>query len=167
MGNSAFTYIEVLIAVLVLGLVLVPLLSQFYIGFQGNKNAELVTQAVDLAADIMEEIKSRQFDENVFPDEPVSAGALGVDAGENANDRTTFDDVDDYLGWQKSPPQTIDGVTLTDFSQFSRSVSVGYVALSGSNWVSSATTTSYKRIVVTVTHPKIANRVLETIVSHY
>ena len=60
MGNRAFTYIEVLAAVFILGIALVPMLSMFYIGFQGNANAELVTQAIDLANDLMEEIKTKQ-----------------------------------------------------------------------------------------------------------
>lgn len=167
MQNKGFTYLEVLLGVMLLGLILIPLLSQFYIGFQGNKNATLVTQSVDLASDLMEEIKSRRFDENEFPDDPVPAASLGTDAGENATDRTTFDDIDDYNGWQSHPPKTIDGNALTDFSDFTRKVTVTYVILSGSNWVASGTATHYKEINVTVTHPDVNDRVLETIVSHY
>ncbi|MCG2712903.1 MAG: type II secretion system GspH family protein [Candidatus Omnitrophica bacterium] len=167
MKNRAFTYIEVLLSVTILGLVLIPLLSQFYTGFQGNVTAELVTQSIDLADEMMEEIKSRCFDENAFPDEPVAPGALGVDPGETSNDRTTFDDVDDYHNWQKSPPQAIDGTVLTNFSEFSRGVNVEYVTVSGADWISFATTTYYKRITVIVSHPKISDRRLETIVSHY
>lgn len=103
MKNRAFTYIEVLLSVTILGFVLIPLLSQFYTGFQGNIVAELVTQSIDLADDLMEEIKSRRFDENISPAEPVASAALGIDAGEVSNDRRTFDDVDDYRSWQKSP----------------------------------------------------------------
>ncbi len=167
MKNRAFTYIEVLLSVAILGFVLIPLLSQFYTGIQGNVTAELVTQSIDLADDLMEEIKSRRFDENISPDEPVPPGVLGVDAGENPNDRSTFDDVDDYLGWQQSPPQAIDGTVLADFSEFSRSVTVEYVTVSGADWISSNTQTYYKRISVIVSHPKISDRKLETIVSHY
>ncbi len=168
MKNRAFTYIEVLISVMILGFVLIPLLSQFYTGFQGNVIAELVTQSIDLADELMEEIKSRRFDENNFPDEPVSPGALGVvDSGESSNDRRTFDDVDDYHNWQQSPPQAIDGSELPNFSEFGRTVFVEYVTVSGANWISSGVTTYYKRITVIVSHPKISDRRLETIVSHY
>ncbi len=167
MGNRAFTYIEVLMAVIILGFILIPLLSQFYIGFQGNKYAELVTQATDLGNDLMEEIEARRFDENIFPDEPVSPAQLGVDAGENANNRATFDDVDDYNNYHDTPPKAIDGTALTDFAQFGRSVSVDYVALSGTTWIHSATTTYYKRVKVIVTHPKISTVNLETIVVHF
>ncbi len=170
MENRAFTYIEVLIAVLILGLVLIPMLAQFYIGFQGNETSELVTQATDLANDLMEEIKGRRFDENIYPAEPVSTANLGIDSGENANDRRTFNDVDDYLdymGWGSSPPKSIAGTDLTEFAEFSRQVEVDYVTISGSTWVNSISQTYYKRIRVTVSHSKIADRVLETIVSHY
>ncbi len=167
MENRAFTYIEVLLAVVILGLVLIPLLSQFYIGFQSNITSEVVTQANDLASDLMEEIKSRRFDENVFPDEPVNANALGIDAGENPGQRSTFDDVDDYNGWQEQPPTSVAGTPLSDFSLFSRSVSVDYVQLSANTWAHSPSATYYKRIIVTVTHPAILPRTLETIVSLY
>ena len=167
MKNRAFTYIEMMLSVAILGFVLIPLLSQFYIGFQGNITAELVTQSIDLADDLMEEIKSKRFDENEAPNEPVAPAALGIDGGEVSTDRRTFDDVDDYNNWQKSPPQAIDGTVLSDFSEFSRSVQVVYVTISGADWISSAATTYYKKITVIVTHPKINDRRLETIVSHF
>jgi len=167
MKNRAFTYIEILIAVVMLGMVLIPLLSQFYIGFKGNVTSELVTKSVDLAEELIEEIRSKQFDEHLYPEEPVAFASLGIDAGEDANDRRTFDDVDDYNNWQKSPPQAVDGTVLSEFSGFSRSVIVDYVNLSGPQWVHSDTATYYKRIRVFVLHPKISQRVLETIVSDY
>lgn len=167
MKNRAFTYIEVLLSVAILGFVLIPLLSQFYTGFQGNIAAELVTQSINLADDLIEEIKSKRFDENEAPAEPVAPAALGIDDGEDANDRGTFDDVDDYNNWQKSPPQSIDGNVLSDFSEFGRRVTVEYVAISGADWITSAEMTYYKRITVIVTHPKINDRRLEMIVSHY
>ncbi|MDD5746647.1 MAG: type II secretion system protein [Candidatus Omnitrophica bacterium] len=167
MENRAFTYIEVLLAVVILGLVLIPLLSQFYIGFQANITSELVTQAADLADDLIEEIKGRRFDENLFPDEPVNPNALGTDADENPSQRATFDDVDDYNGWQENPPQTVTGTVLGDFSLFSRSVTVDYVRLNSAKWEHSETSTYYKRIIVTVTHPEITRKTLETIVSLY
>lgn len=167
MKNRAFTYIEVLLSVAILGFVLIPLLSQFYTGFQGNIVAELVTQSIDLADDLMEEIKSKRFDENELPAEPVDPAAMGIDDGEISNDRGTFDDVDDYNNWQQSPPQSIDGTALNNFSAFGRSVFVEYITISGADWISSTVTTYYKKITVIVTHPKINDRRLETIVSHY
>lgn len=167
MKNKAFTYLEVLMAVVILASALIPLLNQFYIGFKGNATAELISQAVGLSGDLVEEIKSRRFDENEYPNEPVPPAEFGVDSGEDANDRTTFDDVDDYHNWLKTPPEAIDGTVLNDFSEFSRSVTVEYVDVSGSDWVSSATATAYKKITVTVSHPSIGDRYLETIVSHF
>ena len=79
----------------------------------------------------------------------------------------TFDDVDDYNNWQQSPPQAIDGTALSSFSKFSRTVNIQYVTISGADWISSSETTYYKRITVIVSHPKISDRRLETIVSHY
>ncbi|MBU1043033.1 MAG: hypothetical protein KJ915_01390 [Candidatus Omnitrophica bacterium] len=165
--QAGFSYIEVLMAVMILALALIPLLSQFYIGFQGNINAELVTQATDLADDLMEEIKSRRFDENEFPDEPVNLSSFGPDFGENANNRATFDDIDDYNNWSKHPPESLDQLVLTDFKNFTRSVSVKYVRVNNNSWVISSSPTYYKSITVRVTHPKLNDKTIETIVSDY
>ncbi|MBU1086278.1 MAG: hypothetical protein KKD05_02030 [Candidatus Omnitrophica bacterium] len=154
-------------AVMILAMALIPLLSQFYIGFQGNINAELVTQAADLADDLMEEIKGRRFDENKFPDEPVNLSSIGPDFGENPNNRSTFDDIDDYNNWSKHPPQSLDGLVLTDFKDFTRSVSVKYVRINNNTWEPSGSPTYYKAITVSVAHPKINDKTMETIMSHY
>ncbi len=166
-SKAGFSYIEVLMAMFILALALIPLLSQFYIGFQGNINAELVSQATDIGADLMEEIKSRRFDENLLPLLPVAPTSLGIDNGESANNRSTFDDVDDYKNWQKTPPQSINGAVLTDFPQFTQKAAVDYVTYSGTNWVTSVVAANYKRIIVTISHPKISDRKLQTIVSNY
>ena len=166
--QTGFTYIEILIAVVILGVVLIPMLNQFYIGFRGNKTAEILTQGANLGEDMMEEIKSKRFDESEFPD-PVTASAnLGLDPGEAHSDRLHYNDVDDYTGLNNKPPKDINGNVLNDFSDFSRSVTVDYVMLNaGSEWVSSPDATYYKRIIVRVSHPEIEDIVLETIVSYY
>ena len=167
MKNRAFTYIEVLISVALLGFILIPLLSQFYTGFQGNITAELVTKSINLADALMEEIKSNRFDENEPPNEPVDPGAFGIDGGEVFSDRRSFDDVDDYHNWQQSPPQAIDGTILSSFNDFERRVNVEYVDISGADWIPATARTYYKRITVIVSHPKISDRRLETIVAYY
>lgn len=164
---AGFSYIEVLMAVMILAMALIPLLSQFYIGFQGNINAEIVTQAVDLANDLTEEIKGKRFDENEFPDQPVNASSLGTDFGENLNNRATFDDIDDYHNWSKKPPQSVDGVILTDFKDFTRSVAVKYITVVNNTWQTAGSATYYKSVVVRVSHPKINDKTVETIFSHY
>jgi MSHA pilin protein MshD len=165
--SAGFSYIEVLMAVMILALALVPLLSQFYVGFQGNINAEIVTQATDLANDLMEEIKGRRFDENEFPDEPVSSASFGTDFGEDPANRSTFDDVDDYDNWSQSPPEALDGTVLSDFDKFTRSVQVDYVRLNVDTWQTTGSSTYYKRIIVRVTHPKLDEKTVESIISHY
>ncbi|MCM8813123.1 MAG: type II secretion system GspH family protein [Candidatus Omnitrophica bacterium] len=167
MGERAFTYIEILAAIMVLSIALIPLLSQFYIGFQANQTGELVSQATNLAEALMEEIKTKRFDENEFPVEPVNPASLGTDSGETIADRRTLDDIDDYHTLQENPPTTSDGIVLNEFSLFRRQVTVDYVALSSGAWIASGVRTYYKRITVNVTHPKIGSRALETIMAHY
>ena len=167
MNNRGFTYIEILMAIVILAFALIPLLSQFYIGFHGNITSELTTQAIDLANDLMEEIKSKRFDENIFPDDPVEPALLGIDPGEILSNRRTFDDIDDYNNWSKSPPETIDGIVLNEFSDFTRSVNIEYVTMVSNTWQASSTMTYYKKIVVKVSHPKIKPRTLELVLAHF
>ncbi len=73
----------------------------------GNRITELasnesVIQATALAEGIFEEIQSRAFDEETIS-KPCSTASdltgvfsLGEDASENANNKSTFDDIDDY-----------------------------------------------------------------------
>jgi len=116
----------------------------------------------------MDEIKSKRFDENIFPAAVTPPGSLGLDSGEAHTSRGKCDDVDDFNNLTQSPPKNIDGSLISGFESFTRSVRVEYAVLNASNrWVSSSSATNYKRIVVTVSHPEIANVVLETIVSYY
>ncbi len=47
--------------------------------------------------------------------------------GEIADDRRTFDDVDDYHGWFASPPQLRNGDPIDMYEGWSRGVSVSRV----------------------------------------
>src|SRR3989338_7250524 len=60
---TGFTYAEILMAIIVLAIAIVPLLGQFYIGFQGNKIGKDVTIAANLASGIMDEIRSKAFED--------------------------------------------------------------------------------------------------------
>lgn len=165
--QSGFTYFEILVAVVILSFVLIPMLGQFYIGFVGNKASVAVSQAVFLAEDLMDEIISKRFDENLSPNPPTNPNLLGTDSGENPNDRRTFDDVDDYKGWQKSPPQKLDGTLLNDFSGFTQSANVKYVTLNAQNyWVDAASATNYKQINVTISGNNIGDIVLTTLMAY-
>jgi hypothetical protein len=52
----------------------------------------------------------------------------GREAGEAASSRSSFDDVDDYNGWDQSPPQYRDGTEIPDRRQWRQRVNVRRVA---------------------------------------
>jgi hypothetical protein len=46
--------------------------------------------------------------------DPDGSAVFGRETGEPAGPRSAFDDVDDYNGWNASPPQYRDGTTIPD-----------------------------------------------------
>ena len=75
--------------------------------------------------------------------------ALGIDTGETTNDRSDFDDVDDYDGWEKSPPRRKDGTKWKELTGWTRLVSVVRVE-PGDPTQTAAAESGVKRITVTV-----------------
>ena len=112
--------------------------------------------AFSLADDLIEEIKQKAFDEKTvewkaIPPEQLSpANAFGpVDLGES--NVTTFDDIDDYHGYQKS-------VSLPHVENYSVMSTVDYVSATDPDVTSSAQT-YFKRITVRVTSPYLSHAV--------
>ncbi len=159
--ESGFTYVEVIIAMVLLSVCLAPLLIMFPTGSKEGQLATLYTRATNLAEDMMEEIKGKAFEDPSSPD------------GESF--RKDFDDVDDYDDWgPKSPPEDIDGnamdgtAGMPDFSGFGRQVEVDYAELSGNQWgLATSPPTDYKMVTVTVSHDNMRDVELVTIVANY
>jgi len=167
-SRRGFSYLEIIMGVMILGFILTPLLSQFYIGFQATRTADALSQATFLAEDLMEEIKSKRFDENKFPAGSTPRAQFGPDSGESASDRRTFDDIDDFNGWTSSPPRAANGTILTDFTGFTCSVQVEYVTLgAGTIWQVTTSSTFYKRVSVTVTSTQSGPIQMHTLFSYH
>lgn len=155
-SNRGHTLIEVVLAILIVAVAFPPLLHWFAGLAQEGAEVDALPTAVSLASELMEEIKSRKFDEL---DEKDANGnwstSLATDAGESATDKGTFDDVDDFDGWA----QAFGG----GFTDFTAQVDVSYVAsndldnpLTIPGPVPDDWTPSYKYVVVTVSHPSLA-----------
>ena len=91
-----------------------------------------------------------------------SGPTYGLDDGETSTNRSTWDDTDDYDDWSKSPPQTKDGTSLTEYSGWTRSVIVQKVNVGDPNNVisDSSDDDGLRRITVTVTAPDSTQTVL-------
>lgn len=152
-NRKGFTLIEIVLAIFIIGVALVTLLSMFSLGLKGDVFAREMTVASTLSQELMEEIKSRAFEE---PDDtpvfgPETAGATQIEPTvATAIDRTLYDDVDDYDDWSRNPPEDMAGNPLTDFSLYTRSVEVKNVANQDYTSEQGDGTTDSKKVTVTI-----------------
>lgn len=133
--KKGYTLVEIMIAMVVLVLGLIPLVK--LIGDSLVATSDLGSRSVanELAQDLMEEIKQRKWDENAGVDgltAAASRSAILLDGGgEVANNKTTFDDIDDYNALQginaEHPPKDASNTAMPQYSKFTRSVSVLYM----------------------------------------
>lgn len=73
-NNHGFSLIEVLLAVVLLGLIATPILQMFYSSFALNKKSEKYLAAADLLQTVMEGISSQTWEDS----KPVVSGAADV-----------------------------------------------------------------------------------------
>lgn len=145
--SRGFVLVEVAIAYLVLTLALTALVPAFIMAVKANKSTEKIQASTDLAAELLEEVRLRRWDETTPT--PVSFVAvpstIGLDTGESASNKTTFDDVDDFHGWSENG--AVDPImrSLPAFAGYQRTVDVAYV---DSSMSPSGATTDYKRVTV-------------------
>ena len=114
-NRQGMSLVELLVALAILGIALVPLLSLFVQALKSGEHSNRRTIALNLVRDLQEEIRSKAFME---PDPPTLAtgvspyfpngtsisfgceectSATFVDGTDKRN--TKFDDIDDYDGW--------------------------------------------------------------------
>ncbi len=158
MKNKGLTLMEMVAVITVMALAIPVLLRLHADVARKSIRAEAISAATFYAEEMMEEVRMRHFDNNTSS--PWSS-TLGPESGEVYPD--TYDDIDDF-----------NGRTDTPATGYTRTVTVDYVALgspetiNGSTatpWVHSDSTTSYKRVVVSVsrTDNEVANLDLEVI----
>jgi len=142
-ARPAFTLVEAVLAMLVVALMLVAALN----AVSAARAAELAfadrTRGAMLAQALLDEVLSRAYDDPEESDAP-----LGPDDGETT--RAKFNDVDDYANWTESPPQNLDGTSMTDLAGWTRSVVVERVDGANPSGPAAGAETGLKRVTVTV-----------------
>lgn len=163
--SRGFILIEVSITYIVLSLALVALVPMFILSLRANKASERAAVALHLSQELLEEVRLHRWDEATpTPSAHIAVGsAIGLDAGENALDKRTFDDIDDFNGWTESPPQDPVMRPLTAFSTYSRSVAVRYVDAA---FQPAGSPTDLKQVTVCTAAPQMKPVCLDTIVSN-
>ena len=146
--RAGLTLVEVAIATLIVGFLIVPTVMVFSSVAQSyyrNSSRDLAFHACNA---LLGEIMSLEYQ-----DPQNGSTTLGPEADETTTNRSDFDDIDDYDSWSETSIQMRDGTGITGLETYSRSVSVHYVELVNGELVRSAQPTNMKLISVTVTNP--------------
>lgn len=119
--ERAFTLAETVISTLLVGGLLVVALNTVGDATLGRQKIGDRGRAQLLAQDLMAEILGQAYKE------PVDPPTFGREPSESGGARVDYDDVDDYHGWDSSPPEYKDGTAMTGLTGWRRTVTVEYV----------------------------------------
>lgn len=142
--RRGFTLIEASICSVLVSALLLASLSTLGASARTYHDRASRQAAILLAQDLMTEILQHGYRDDLYP------GTIGPEPDENALDRRTFDDVDDYAGLIDAPPTLSDGAPVANAAGFERSVTVYWVR-SDNFKVTAPTDSGVKRIRVEVT----------------
>lgn len=146
MNNRGFTFIEIIMVIVLLGIMIPGVMLYFIQGVKNSSDSQRRVMAIFLAEGLMEEIKSKRWDENPTINATCSnASATGSD-GEARN---AYDDIDDFNGLNNSSPVDSQGSAMANYPGFSQQATISYVNPSDLN-APIAGPTCYKRIEVRI-----------------
>ena len=145
MRGRAFSMVETVVSIMIVGGLLVVSMNVAGAAAVGQHKTGNRGKGMLLAEALMDEILRGDYED---PDQAAgSFGVESIDAGDGS--RALWNDVDDYDGWSKSPPEAKTGVVMTNMSGWERTVVVDWV--NATNLIGiSGTNTGVKRITVTV-----------------
>jgi type II secretory pathway pseudopilin PulG len=116
--RNALSLIEVVAATMIVGLMAVAALNSLGAATKSSESIGNRAVALGLADELMSEILTCPYSD------PSGAGGFGPEGIEASGPRSAFDDVDDYHGWNESPPQFRDGTDMPDRDQWRQRVTV-------------------------------------------
>jgi type II secretory pathway pseudopilin PulG len=119
--RCALSLIEVVASTMIVGLMAVAALNSLGAATRSSESIGNRAVAAGLADELMSEIVQSPYKD------PSQTPDLGRESGEPSSPRSSFDDLDDYDGWNKSPPQYRDGAAIPDRSDWRQRVQVRYV----------------------------------------
>ena len=124
MTRAGFSLIEVVVSTLITGILLVVSLQTLGAALRASQSTSRQGQATLLAGDLMAEILGTGYVES---DDDGDDATFGPESDELDGTRVGFDDVDDYDGWNASPPQTKAGKPFDYRASWQREVTVTHV----------------------------------------
>ena len=146
--HHALSLAETLVCIVLVGGLLAVSMNLLADAVEGQQGMGDRSRGLLLAQDLMAEILNQPYEE---PDE---AAAFGRESLEDTGKRDAFDDVDDYDGWNASPPMRADGTEIPDLADWNRSVTVRWLQPNDLT-AKAVTETGIKEIAVTVTHRNV------------
>jgi prepilin-type N-terminal cleavage/methylation domain-containing protein len=142
--QRGLTLIEVVASTMIVSLMAVAALNALAAATKSSNSIGNRAVAAGLADELMSEIMMQSYSD------PDGSPVFGHESGESTSVRSAFDDVDDYDGWNASPPQYRDGTVIPDRStDWRQRVAVTYVTPTNPTQTS-ATDQGAKRIHVTI-----------------
>ncbi|HEX4414573.1 MAG TPA: type II secretion system protein [Lacipirellulaceae bacterium] len=144
-SRGGFSLIEVVASTMIVSLMAVATLNGLG---AATKSAESIGNraiALGLADELMSEIVQQPYSD------PDGSNTFGHESGEATSPRSAFDDVDDYNGWNVTPPQYRDGTAIPNRTGWTQQVQVTRVLATDPTQTSS-TDTGVKRIRVTISY---------------
>jgi MSHA pilin protein MshD len=104
--RAALSLIEVVASTMIVGMMSVAALNSLGAATKSSQSIGNRAVALGLADELMAEIVQENYEE------PTQTVTFGRESGESATVRSTYDDVDDYNGWNQSPPRYRDGTVM-------------------------------------------------------
>jgi type II secretory pathway pseudopilin PulG len=120
-ARRALSLIEVVASTMIVGLMAVAALNSLGAATESAQSISNRALALGLADELMAEIQLKSYKD------PNATPVFGLESGETAGQRVTFDDVDDYHVWNQSPPKYSDGTIVPDRADWRHKVVVDYV----------------------------------------
>src|SRR5262245_52848311 len=121
-SRQALTLIEVVASTMIVSLMAVAALEALGAATKSANSIGNRAVAAGMADELMSEILMQPYSD------PDGSPMFGHESGESTNVRSAFDDIDDYDGWNASPPQYRDRTTIPDRTNWRQRVTVTYVA---------------------------------------
>jgi hypothetical protein len=144
------TLVEVVICTLLVAVVLLGAMNMLGSVVRDRTYTADTARAQHMAQQLMTEILRTDYEEQ-------GAGglldgilaSLGLEIGESASNRATFDDVDDFHGWDASPPKNRDGTAMANSTGWRHTVAVQFANPSTPS-ATIGTDSGVKRVTVTI-----------------
>jgi prepilin-type N-terminal cleavage/methylation domain-containing protein len=141
--RHGLTLIEVVASTMIVGLMAVAALNALGAATKSANSIGNRAVAAGMADELMSEILMQPYSD------PDGSSVFGHESGESITPRSAFDDVDDYNGWNASPPQYRDGTTIPDRATWKQRVVVTRVVPANPSQTS-GTDQGAKQIHVTI-----------------